>query len=203
MPEGGTIATTALYYGYTEIVEKTINLQFLKCADALLSSEVLTSIHAMTDVTNGGLRGDIFEMAKTADCRFVVDEEQVSVLVEPNVRSMLEELEIDPLGVSLDAMLVVAPENAIPAIRTVIENAGVRAREIGHVEEGMGEAVLVRDGKRGEFNPRFREAAYTPLKKLVDKECRDFDEMKSGVDRAAAAAKEKKRRMIDRIGKKI
>jgi hydrogenase expression/formation protein len=199
---GGTIATTALYYGYTDIVDKTINLQFLKGADALLNSEVLTSIHAMTDVTNGGLRGDIFEMAETAKARFVVEEEQVTKLVEPSVRGMLEELEIDPLGVSLDAMLVVAPKDAISAIRTVLEEAGVRTAEIGYVEEGKAEPILVRDGKRGEFNPRFREAAYTPLKKLVDKESRDFEEMRKGVDRAALNAIEKKQRMIDRIGKK-
>lgn len=199
---GGTIATTALYYQYQEIVEKTINLQFLKCADALLSSDILTSIHAMTDVTNGGLRGDTFEMAKTADCTFVVHEESVLGLVEPSVRTMLEELEIDPLGVSLDAMLIVAPEHNIPDIRKVIESAGVKTTEIGYVEEGGAEAVLVRDGKRGEFKPRFREAAYTPLKKLVDKESRDFDEMRLGVDKAAAAAIQKKQKMIDMIQRK-
>jgi hydrogenase expression/formation protein len=196
---GGTIATTALYYGYPEIVEKTINLQFLRAADALLKSDVLTSIHAMTDVTNGGLRGDIFEMAETAGSRFVVEEETVQDLVEPSVRRLLEDLEIDPLGVSLDAMLVVAPGDAIPEIRKVISGAGVRNTEIGYVEEGKAEPVLVRDGKRGDFRPRFREAAYTPLKKLVDKESRDFEEMKTGVDKAAAAAIEKKRLMIEKI----
>jgi len=196
---GGTIATTALYYGHPEIVEKTINLQFLKAADVLLKSDVLPKIHAMTDVTNGGLRGDIFEMAETAGCRFVVEEEQVQELVEPSVRSLLEELEIDPLGVSLDALLVVAPGDAIDDIRKCITGAGVRAAEIGCVEEGKAEPVLVRNKKRGEFQPRFREAAYTPLKKLVDRKARDFDEMKEGVDRAAAAAIEKKNRMIKKI----
>ena len=196
---GGTIATTALYYGYPEIVEKTINLQFLKAANALLKSDVLKNIHAMTDITNGGLRGDIFEMAETAQSRFVVEEEKVQDLVEPAVRGMLEHLEIDPLGVSLDAMLVVAPGDAIDTIRKVIEGAGVRVSEIGCVESGKAEPILVRDGKRVEFRPRFREAAYTPLKKLVDKESRDFEEMKRGVDLAAAAAVAKKKRMIERI----
>ncbi len=196
---GGTIATTALYYGYPEIVDKTINLQFLKGADAILRSDVLSSIHAMTDVTNGGLRGDIFEMAETAQSRFVVEEEQVLGLVEPTVREMLENLEIDPLGVSLDAMLVVAPENAITGIRRIIEGAGVRTAEIGCVEEGNAEPVLIRGGTRMEFRPRFREAAYTPLKKLVDKESRNYEEMREGVDRAAASAIAKKKRMIVRM----
>lgn len=197
---GGTIATTALYYGFSKIVDRTINLQFLKGADALLKSDVLPRIHAMTDVTNGGLRGDVFEMAETAKSRFVVEEEQVLGLVDPVVRGMLEELEIDPLGVSLDAMLVVAPEDAISDVRRIIEGAGVRTAEIGCVESGDAEPVLIRDGTRVEFRPRFREAAYTPLKKHVDKESRDFEEMRVGVDRAAAAAIAKKNLMIERIG---
>lgn len=200
---GGTIATTALYYGYQEIVDQTINLQFLKGADALLKSDVLPKIHAMTDVTNGGLRGDIFEMAETAQSRFIVEEERVLGLVDAKVRGMLEELEIDPLGVSLDAMLVVAPEDAISDIRNVIEGEGVRTAEIGYVESGKAEPVLIRDGARTEFRPRFREAAYTPLKKLVDKESRDFEEMKAGVDRAAAAAIVKKNLMIQRISRSV
>jgi hydrogenase expression/formation protein len=196
---GGTIATTALYYGYPEIVEKTINLKFLQGADALLHSDMLTSVHAMTDVTNGGLRGDIFEMAKTAQSRFIVEEEKVLGLVQPDVRGMLETLEIDPLGVSLDAMLVVAPESAISGIKKVIHQAGVKTADIGFVEAGPAEPVLIRDGKQGEFNPRFREAAYTPLKKLVDKKSLDFDEMRLQVDRAANAAIDKKARMIQKI----
>jgi hydrogenase expression/formation protein len=196
---GGTIATTALYYGYPEIVDRTINLQFLKGADALLKSDVLSKIHAMTDVTNGGLRGDIFEMAETAQCKFIVEEEPVLRLVDPAVRELLETLEIDPLGVSLDAMLIIAPESDISEIKSVIENAGVRTAEIGYVESGEAEPILIRDGTRTEFLPRFREAAYTPLKKLVDKTSRDFDEMKAGVDRAAIAAIQKKNLMINRI----
>jgi hydrogenase expression/formation protein len=198
---GGTIATTALYYGFPEIVDRTINLQFLKGAEALLRSEVLPRIHAMTDVTNGGLRGDIFEMAETAKARFIVEEEQVLGLVDPIVRKMLEELKIDPLGVSIDAMLIVAPKEAIGDIRRVLEDAGVRTAEIGRVESGPAEPVLIRDGKETEFRPKFREAAYTPLKKLVDKESRNFEEMQTAVDRAADAALAKKKRMIERIGR--
>ena len=54
---GGTIATAALYSGNAEVVDRTINLQFLYACQALVQSPVLESVHAMTDVTNGGLRG--------------------------------------------------------------------------------------------------------------------------------------------------
>ena len=54
---GGTIATAALYSGHPEVVDRTINLHFLRACEALLASPALAGIHAMTDVTNGGLRG--------------------------------------------------------------------------------------------------------------------------------------------------
>jgi len=34
------------------------------------------------------------------------------------------------------------------------------------------------DGKERDFSPRFRESAYTPVKKVVDTEIRNFEEMK-------------------------
>src|SRR5512139_401135 len=106
---GGTIATAAIYSGFPDVVEQTINLNFLVACETLMKSDIFYKIHAMTDVTNGGLRGDIYEMAETAGCRIVIDEATVGSLVEPHVRSMLETLQIDYLGVSLDSLLVVAP----------------------------------------------------------------------------------------------
>ena len=46
---------------------------------------------------------------------------------------MLEALEIDFLGVSLDALLIVAPQSAAGEIIRVIRSTGVNCREIGYV----------------------------------------------------------------------
>lgn len=54
---GGTICTTALYNNMPEVVEETINVDFLRAAHTLLQSELSRHVHSMTDVTNGGLRG--------------------------------------------------------------------------------------------------------------------------------------------------
>ncbi|HPP78273.1 MAG TPA: hypothetical protein PLA23_08595, partial [Methanospirillum sp.] len=70
---------------------------------------------------------------------------------------------------------------------------------IGRVEDGKAEPVLIRNGSEEEFHPRFREAAYTPLKKLVEKKEQDFEAMKRDVDRAAQAAVAKKRRIIEKL----
>lgn len=199
---GGTIATTALYYGYHDVVDRTINLTFLRAAEKIISSALLFEIHAMTDVTNGGLRGDVHEMAKTAGLRFVVEENAVQGLVDPMVYQMLMELEIDPLGVSLDALLIIAPPETITNVQSLLSGIGVKASVIGRVEAGEPVPVLMRDGKEEAFNPRFREAAYTPLKKLVEKEQQDFDMMKHEVNRAAQAAIAKKERVMRRLSGK-
>ncbi|MGB4578974.1 MAG: AIR synthase-related protein, partial [Methanoculleus sp.] len=149
---GGTIATAAIYSGFPEIVDETINLHFLKASEALLASDALTGIHAMTDVTNGGLRGDAYEMAETAGCRIVIEEDEIRTLVRPKVLAMLDALEIDYLGVSIDALLVVAPPEVAPEIQRIVGSAGVAMKEIGYVEEGAAESVLVVDGKIRDFS---------------------------------------------------
>jgi hydrogenase expression/formation protein len=196
---GGTIATAAIYSGFPEVVEHTINLNFLVACETLMKSDVFFQVHAMTDVTNGGLRGDAFEMAETAGCRIVIDENSIGSLVEPHVRDMLEKLEIDYLGVSLDALLIVAPPEVSAEICRVVKSAGVPMQEIGHVEKGKPESVLMIDGRENDFTPRFRESAYTPVKKVVDTSVRDFEEMKKGVLRASDAALQKKKRVLKNL----
>jgi hydrogenase expression/formation protein len=196
---GGTIATAALYSGYPEIVEETINLDFLRAADALIDSPAIDRIHSMTDVTNGGLRGDAHEMAQTAGCRILVEQERVAGLVRAGVRLMLDELEIDYLGVSLDSLLLTLPRDAVDEVSGVVRSAGVNIREVGRVEAGSPEAVLVADGKEHAFIPRFRESAYTPVKKVAERLPRDQEAMQEAVLRAADAAVAKKKRVMDRI----
>jgi hydrogenase expression/formation protein len=193
---GGTIATAAIYSGFPDVVEKTINLQFLRACEALLADPVIHEIHAMTDVTNGGLRGDVYEIAETANCRIIIEEEHVRGLVDPAVGEMLESLKIDYLGVSLDALLLVAPRQAVPAITGLMDSIGVRVAEIGRVEAGLPGVALMVDGREQDFTPRFRESAYTPVKKVVDRNKADFSTMKTAVRRAADAAIEKKNRVI-------
>jgi hydrogenase expression/formation protein len=200
---GGTIATAAIYSGFPDVVEETINLNFLVTCEALIKNPVFDQIHAMTDVTNGGLRGDIFEMAETARCRIVVREEDTIPLVNPRVRTMLEALKIDYLGVSLDALLIVAPASSSAEISRVIRSTGVNCREIGYVEPGEPASVLVSGGKEHDFQPRFRESAYTPVKKVVDTEAADFEEMKKGVLRASLAASAKKERVLAQLREKV
>ncbi len=196
---GGTIATAALYSGNADVVEETINLHFLKACDALINSEVFPHIHAMTDITNGGLRGDVFEIAETAKATVVVEDAPLRGLIAPKVLALLDKLGIDYLGVSLDALLVIVPPEFADEVIRVVGTAGVPMERIGFVREGPGVSRLIKDGVEGEFLPKFREAPYTPVKKVVDRPGRDFEEMKKGIDRAADAARAKKERVLKRL----
>ena len=194
---GGTVCSAALYYGRHEVVEETLNIKFLEACEALLKADL--TIHAMTDVTNGGIRGDAKEISYTAGVKLIFEEEKMRQLVNPRVLQMLDSLEIDYLGVSIDALLIIAPPSEAGKIAKVIREANVAVDEIGRVEAGVG-AMLQTNGKIADFSPRFREAAYTPIKKVVGQDAeRDVAEMTLRVDEAAKNAVEKKRRFIEKI----
>jgi hydrogenase expression/formation protein len=196
---GGTISTTALYYGMHDIVDETINIKFIEACEVIMKAGLLEQIHAMTDVTNGGVRGDAKEISRTAGVELVFHEERIRPLVHPNVLSMLEGLEIDYLGVSLDALLIITPPESAEAILDELKENGVSADIIGEVREGSGARIEI-DGKIIDFSPRFRESAYTPIKKLVgETEPLDFNDMCEKVDKAALDAIDKKEKVIERI----
>jgi hydrogenase expression/formation protein len=196
---GGTVSTTALYYGMHELVDETINLKFIDACEALFEEGLVEKIHAMTDVTNGGVRGDAKEIARTARVKLVFEEEKLRRLVNKKILSMLDKLEIDYLGVSLDALLIIAPSEFSDDLIKCVRKKGVAIDIVGNVVEGEG-AELIVNGKPRDFTPRFRESAYTPIKKLVgEKTPRNFEVMKKAVDKAAAQAIEKKKRIVEKI----
>jgi hydrogenase expression/formation protein len=122
--------------------------------------------------------------------------------VNPKVLSMLERLEIDYLGVSLDALLVIVPPAYVAEILETIRAAGIEIDVIGQVEEGSGAEIFL-NGERRDFVPRFRESAYTPVKKVHGEEDpRDFEEMRAAIDRAALEAIEKKQKVLQKIRSK-
>lgn len=196
---GGTISTAALYYGMPEVVEETININFIKACESLLNAGLVKKIHAMTDVTNGGIRGDAREISRTAGVKLVFEEEKIRGLVNEKVLNMLDKLEIDYLGVSLDSLLIIAPESAVLEILEVVRDKNISIEIVGRVEKGEGTKLIVK-GELQDFTPRFRESAYTPIKKLVGEETpRNFEDMKKKVDRAALEAIGKKKKVIERL----
>lgn len=196
---GGTITTAALYYGEYEVVKETLNINFLRACNALIQADMVRKVHVMTDVTNGGVRGDANEIAKVAAVKLVFFEDKIRGLVNEKVLSLLERQEIDYLGVSLDALLVICPEGAVEEVKTVVRAANVGIEVVGKVEAGKGAEIMI-DGERKEFVPKFRESAYTPVKKAVGESTKaDFDVMKRKVDQAVEAAVLKRDRMREML----
>jgi len=193
---GGTITATALYNGRSDVVKQTLNLKFLHACDRLLRDGLVTKIHAMTDVTNGGIRGDAEEISKTAQVKLVFEEEKIRRLIDPTVLTMLDDLQIDYMGVSIDSLLIVAPAQLEAEIKSTL-NGIIKVDQVGHVESGSG-AEALRDGKRFTITPKFRESAYTPVKKVVGEHADDqeIQQMRARVDLAAARALSKKEQMI-------
>jgi len=188
---GGTITTAAIYSGHYDVVHETINLDFAHAASALLNARV--TIHSATDVTNGGLRGDCFEIAHSANVRINLFGDAIGRLVNPRVGAMLRELEIDHLGVSLDALLVICPPSSEKKIETVMKKKGIDIERIGHIEESKTPRVVL-DGK--EVTPRFRESAYTKIKKVYGETTPErYGEMKKEV----ALAQKKAFRKMNRV----
>jgi len=185
---GGTISTTALYYGMFDVINETINVDFLKSCKNLIENDLLKHIHVMTDVTNGGLRGDAFEITNTAKVSLEIYKEKVNELVNPKVLEMLQKLNIDPLGVSIDSLLIIVPKDKAGEI---MEKTG--AKQIGVVKEGEVSYLIDENGEKELLIPKFREAAYTPVKKVVGEQKPDnFEEMKEKVRKTCDMAIEKK-----------
>ncbi len=199
---GGTISTAALYYGEPEVVKETLNINFLRACNALIEEDMVRRVHVMTDVTNGGIRGDANEIAKVAAVKLVFYEDRIRILVNEKVLGMLERHGIDYLGVSLDALLVICPKAIAEDVKKVVRSEGVRIEEVGRVESGRGAEIVV-DGEKRDFVPKFRESAYTPVKKVVGESVSagdNFEEMKRKVDKAVEEAIYKRDRVKEMLG---
>jgi hydrogenase expression/formation protein len=121
-------------------------------------------------------------------------------MVAPNVLNMLETLNIDPLGVSTDSLMLIVPPDIAEDVKKAVGKYDVAISEIGEVNNS-GEPILIKeDGSNEKLVPLFREAAYTKIKKLVGETTpEDFEEMKEKVQKASDAAIAKKDKVIDYV----
>lgn len=197
---GGTITTTALYNGFFDVVWETMDINFIKASNALMKEDLIKDVHAMTDVTNGGLRGDAHEISSTTGLGLKFYEEDINKMITPNVFNMLKTLDIDPLGVSIDSLMIIAPEDIAKKITKSIESVDVKIAEIGTVDDTGVPRMIKSDGTEEVLEPLFREAAYTKIKKLVGETTpEDFEIMKEKVQKSADNSIKKKDKVVEYI----
>ncbi len=197
---GGTISTTAIYSGNHEIVKETMNIKFLEACELILNSSYKDHIHAMCDVTNGGLRGDLWEINYEAKCGVTIYEEKVRRLVNPRVLEMLEKVGVDYLGVSLDALLIYCPEKYSKEIIKDLQNHNIQCAEIGFVDDSQQVSMISKDNIKKQILPRFRESAYTKIKQEIGEETPKMIEMmEKSIENAATKALNKRKDIIEHI----
>ena len=194
---GGTIATTAIYSGNHEVVKETMNIKFLEACELILKSEYIKDIRTMCDVTNGGLRGDLYEINYEANCGVTIYENKIRELVNLQVLNLLEKVNVDYLGVSLDALLIYCAENAVNQIISDLNNIGIKSYEIGYVDNSKDVKIINFEGKEMSVLPRFRESAYTKIKQVIGEETpQEKDDMEQKIELAAKKSLEKRKTII-------
>ena len=196
---GGTITTTAIYSGNHEVVKETMNIKFLEACEIIFKEDYFNEIRAMCDVTNGGLRGDLYEINYEAHCGVTIYEKEVRKLVNPNVLDLLEKVGVDYLGVSLDALLIYCSEKVSDVIIADLAKNNIKCAEIGYVTDSK-EVTMIFEDETENILPRFRESAYTKIKQEVGEETPELiNEMELKVEKAASDALQKRKKIIDYI----
>ncbi|MHA1110035.1 MAG: AIR synthase-related protein [Promethearchaeota archaeon] len=196
---GGTISTTAIYSGNHDALKATLNIKFLTAVKAILESEYLPQIRSMCDVTNGGLRGDLYEIIYESKTGVEISILKVEDLVDPSVLDLLTKTNVDYLGVSLDALLLFVSSEASENIINLVQEVGVKISDIGNVTDSN---QVIFKSKSGESTvmPRFRESAYTPIKKIIGEDDPEKkSEMEDKIEESAASSLKKREKIINYI----
>lgn len=199
---GGTITTTAIYSGNHKVVNETMNIKFLEACNVLLNKEYRNEIRAMCDVTNGGLRGDLYEINYEAKSGVTIYEDRVRELVNPVVLKLLNEVGVDYLGVSLDALLIYCSGNISEQIISDLAEINIKCAEIGYVDNSKQVTMIYEGEEKRSILPRFRESAYTKIKQEIGEETPDMKlEMEKKIEKAAIEALRKRKTIINYINK--
>ena len=153
----------------------------------------------MCDVTNGGLRGDLYEIIYESKTGVEISISKVEQLVDPLVLDLLKKTGVDYLGVSLDALLLFVAPSMSEKIIQLVKKAGVKIMEIGQVTDSnhvifknpSGESIIL---------PRFRESAYTPIKKVIGEEDPEKkEEMERKIELSATESLKKRDKILEII----
>ena len=205
---GGTITTTAIFNGFYDVALETIELDFIKLGRGILQDRaILGSIHSIMDITNGGIIGDMVELSRTTNLSVTLYKEKILALINSRVLAMLEELDIDPLGISTDSMLISVPGDLAKNVMGFIAKQGFECDVVGEVSGGGdgGAEMFIEeaDGTKERLVRAFREAPYTPIKKVIGTSFPvDFDVMDRALKKAAEESLEKKRIVVDHLKEK-
>ena len=188
---GGTITTTAIYNQYYDVVYETLSIKDL-LACKIVSQELSEEVSSMTDVTNGGIRSSALEIAENK-LTIKIDKSKFLSLINQKVLNMLENLKIDPFGISIDSILIFT--NSPEKVREHLVSRGIKAEIIGQVVKNQGYPIV--DEDENPLRPGFRESPYTPIKQVIGNYTPYSEtELENRLRIAAEIAKAKKEKVL-------
>ncbi len=116
-----------------------------------LAAARAVKVHAMHDLTEGGLATGIQEMADIAGLGAEVNRQKVPVFSE--TQRLCSHYGLDPLGtIASGALLIaVAPEDRARVLST-LKSEGIRATDIGYLTEKARGLKLIEDGRLKDFS---------------------------------------------------
>lgn len=95
-----------------------------------LAATAAGGVHAMHDITEGGLSGGLLELA--AACHLGLTVRRAAIPIYPETRALCDPLGLDPLGVIASGSLLLAVDPAqVPAVVAAVQALGVACVDIG------------------------------------------------------------------------
>ncbi|BCU69199.1 AIR synthase related protein [Stygiolobus caldivivus] len=188
---GGTIATTAIYNGFYDVITETLSLSDLGTCKIIREDDIVKRIHSATDVTNGGIRATAYELPEGLGIQ--LNAEVYLSLINKKVYEMLLALNIDPLGLSIDSIAIFTKEPDYVISR--LKERGIRAEIVGRVVKSRSHKLVDETGKVLEM--KFRESPYTPVKKVIGNRTSYSEELiRERLNEALKFVKEKKENVL-------
>ena len=145
---------TTLFGDEMDLPEETIETARERLDDARAVHDALAAaaagpVTAMHDVTEGGLRGALCEIAASTGVRFDIERERVPM--RPSVEPVCEYLDIDPWAATSAGSLLLAVDSAgVDPVLDALADRDTTAAVVGEVSAGSGAYV---DGERIEPPP--------------------------------------------------
>jgi hydrogenase expression/formation protein HypE len=136
----GLLAT--LFGDHLDLPEAVVEAGRARFWDASPVRDALTAaaagpVSAMHDATERGLANALHELAAASDVGLRVD--RAAVPVSPGVDAVCERFDIDPWVASSSGTVVLAvPPRGVDAVLDALTGEGIRAADVGVVEDGTG-----------------------------------------------------------------
>ncbi len=122
-------------------------------SEALLATKVLQpqhELHAMHDVTEGGILGGIYEVATAANCGFEVQINKIPVSAE--VQQVSDLFQIDPLlTIGAGSMIMAVKPGTESILLEAMKAANIPATQIGSFTTGEQKTIIDANGKAKDF----------------------------------------------------